>query len=1317
MYTQCPNCQSVFGLTEEQIRVRQGLVRCGSCKEVFNATWNLIDSIPAAGIPAGETPEAPTAHHNEPCSPQVPAADNILDDDDSNVLLTSPSEARSAYVESSNSRRDTDSLVATTHQAEISLSDLGDSVADAGAPTTDSAADAAEDDRYEFEFEHLRATAPSPTATAESAASPGSADDDDEFEFEFEFSHSAPRRLLTPTVAESAPSRDATPGAPASVAEDHGVASVARQPESTMPLALEQPSPIAQQPDTATGTEILAATLASDEPEAAYRDVSASSGIDDGISIPLVDDEFSVSSGAAGPGIVQEVSIASEGFAIEYDATDTADADHDLGVPRPDFSIDSDIAVEFDDNGTVYRNSQHDTTPFDVNLERVEPVQPIAQSAATTVADASFQPVVDELEQIDEFGSADDALGLAPDSVVNGPSAPDDEAGIFEDTDSYNALDFDNAPGDDVIIRANGNSMVPQPAGIGTAAAEAPTSPAKVDECGYAESAADEIQAPSIDDPVGLDAEPRFVEESPSPAAGAEAEHETVAADEEFQSHGAVDGAITELVVVDPTAIDITTAEGIAVGPTGGPPVSEADRDISSVAVGDVAAKADGFDANELTNESIDESPVDDSPIDDSTLDVAIHGADEPTEEVDRKVDRAITIDAAATDVRSAFNESTEGAVAGSDGQQPPSIRDADCVDIRDDVATDQSSDIDAPIEGDIADRMVVDLELSDAMATESDDAVSTSEADSTADDDVSDVVAAKAQFGVDESAEADVVEQSVVESMSSDAEHADPDEESPVSETDSDSVPVSEAAATDEKFDFDELTEDVAEQSLGDSTPTGIEVADSLGEKSTLKDGGTAENKVVGYAVATDEPFEFDESSDDDDVEPSVAESTASEVEVADSDSEPCVLDADSDREVASDAVATDEPFEFDESSDDDDVVPSVAESTASEVEVADSDSESPAPEGDSDSEVAGDAVAKDERFDFDESAKDAIEQLVDDPKTEEPAADVNVDIALESADGGAVEIDTTSNDADDFDFADSQNVESVDFSIEESMLTVAQASPTNTEAAPDSTDVTTDPAGVELTITYEGIPSSFADVEEIVLETFSSPGQGELDFSAVEQSSLPPPEANARVVWRQPGNGGVLPAAAIGGRGVSAAGTAPSAALPRTFSAKPQKWRSAAASITLSIAAMVLIGALLWQIRSVHLDTLAESPRLRPVLTEFCKYAACALPARVDVDKIDLAELLVKPHPDSPGALRVSISLINRAKFSQPFPALQVSLTDRSGSVVGRRTYRPEQYLHSADVDTRLLNPNTAEAFALDLVRPDETAVGYEVELISAQ
>ena len=43
MRTRCPDCQTIFRVTPEQLKARAGKVRCGHCQSVFNALDSLLD--------------------------------------------------------------------------------------------------------------------------------------------------------------------------------------------------------------------------------------------------------------------------------------------------------------------------------------------------------------------------------------------------------------------------------------------------------------------------------------------------------------------------------------------------------------------------------------------------------------------------------------------------------------------------------------------------------------------------------------------------------------------------------------------------------------------------------------------------------------------------------------------------------------------------------------------------------------------------------------------------------------------------------------------------------------------------------------------------------------------------------------------------------------------------------------------------------------------------------------------------------------------------------------------------------------------------
>ncbi len=67
MLTRCPNCQTIFRIREDQLKMADGLAHCYRCEQVFDARENLSETATAARPPT----QAPTP------SPPNPEADSI----------------------------------------------------------------------------------------------------------------------------------------------------------------------------------------------------------------------------------------------------------------------------------------------------------------------------------------------------------------------------------------------------------------------------------------------------------------------------------------------------------------------------------------------------------------------------------------------------------------------------------------------------------------------------------------------------------------------------------------------------------------------------------------------------------------------------------------------------------------------------------------------------------------------------------------------------------------------------------------------------------------------------------------------------------------------------------------------------------------------------------------------------------------------------------------------------------------------------------------------------------------------------------------
>ncbi|MBU9368668.1 zinc-ribbon and DUF3426 domain-containing protein [Burkholderia multivorans] len=78
--TRCPHCETVFRLQPEQLSLHQGLVRCGHCRQVFNAAQSLVPE-------HAQPPASPASPASEPTSPELKPSDaerptNLRDIDD-----------------------------------------------------------------------------------------------------------------------------------------------------------------------------------------------------------------------------------------------------------------------------------------------------------------------------------------------------------------------------------------------------------------------------------------------------------------------------------------------------------------------------------------------------------------------------------------------------------------------------------------------------------------------------------------------------------------------------------------------------------------------------------------------------------------------------------------------------------------------------------------------------------------------------------------------------------------------------------------------------------------------------------------------------------------------------------------------------------------------------------------------------------------------------------------------------------------------------------------------------------------------------------
>lgn len=172
---------------------------------------------------------------------------------------------------------------------------------------------------------------------------------------------------------------------------------------------------------------------------------------------------------------------------------------------------------------------------------------------------------------------------------------------------------------------------------------------------------------------------------------------------------------------------------------------------------------------------------------------------------------------------------------------------------------------------------------------------------------------------------------------------------------------------------------------------------------------------------------------------------------------------------------------------------------------------------------------------------------------------------------------------------------------------------------------------------------------------------------------------------------------------------------AAPGSYSLPPQlesrPVRATMRTLFYGMSILMLIAALLVQYGYNHRIPLRENPTLRPWLDALCQLTNCPMPPKRDPGKIELVDNMMQSHPRYQNSLLVTATLINRADYPQPYPIVEITMTDLEQHVVAQRTFRPEEYL-AGDFAGMSFTPNVEVPLMLELSDPGDSAVGFKFD-----
>lgn len=141
-----------------------------------------------------------------------------------------------------------------------------------------------------------------------------------------------------------------------------------------------------------------------------------------------------------------------------------------------------------------------------------------------------------------------------------------------------------------------------------------------------------------------------------------------------------------------------------------------------------------------------------------------------------------------------------------------------------------------------------------------------------------------------------------------------------------------------------------------------------------------------------------------------------------------------------------------------------------------------------------------------------------------------------------------------------------------------------------------------------------------------------------------------------------------------------------------------------------LFLLIALGLQIVIIEREALARHAVWRPAVSQLCLLAGCQLSSWRQPDAFVPVHQTIEADPDQEETLIVQLSFRNSAPWPQPWPQIELTLTDINGQVIGLRRFRPKDYVNSSQ-DTEI-KANQTVSVEIAVQEPAGKAAGFRFD-----
>ena len=171
---------------------------------------------------------------------------------------------------------------------------------------------------------------------------------------------------------------------------------------------------------------------------------------------------------------------------------------------------------------------------------------------------------------------------------------------------------------------------------------------------------------------------------------------------------------------------------------------------------------------------------------------------------------------------------------------------------------------------------------------------------------------------------------------------------------------------------------------------------------------------------------------------------------------------------------------------------------------------------------------------------------------------------------------------------------------------------------------------------------------------------------------------------------------------------------AAQETAGTAPENERSRRGTLGWLTGTVVLTIILIMQYGYFNRADLSRYLILRPWLEQLCRYTGCELPLLRDAGQLRILARNIHAHPQVPGALLVTLTIGNDARYTQAFPNLRLSFYDLNHTLLAERRFSPREYLPAGVRPESGLPPRQPFQVQLEIVDPGPAAVNFEFAFV---